>query len=71
MSGQTCYTKKTAIGALSHYISEYSGDDFQPMNINFGIIEGVQARIRNKQERYAAVSARALSVIDDIIANVL
>lgn len=41
------------------------------MNINFGIIEGVQARIRNKQERYAAVSARALSVIDDIIANVL
>lgn len=65
------FTKKTAIGALSHYISEYSGDDFQPMNINFGIIEGVQARIRNKQERYAAVSARALSVIDDIIANVL
>ena len=58
------FTKKTAIGALSHYISEYSGDDFQPM-------EGVQARIRNKQERYAAVSARALSVIDDIIANVL
>ena len=65
------FTKKTAIGALSHYISECSGDDFQPMNINFGIIEGVQARIRNKQERYAAVSARALSVIDDIIANVL
>ena len=65
------FTKKTAIGALSHYISEYSGDDFQPMNINFGVIEGVQARIRNKQERYAAVSARALSVIDDIIANVL
>ena len=65
------FTKKTAIGALSHYISEYSGDDFQPMNINFGIIEGEQARIRNKQERYAAVSARALSVIDDIIANVL
>lgn len=65
------FTKKTAIGALSHYISEYSGDDFQPMNINFGIIEGVQARIRNKQERYAAVSARALCVIDDIIANVL
>lgn len=65
------FTRKTAIGALSYYISEYSGDDFQPMNINFGIIEGVQTRIRNKQERYAAVSARALCVIDDIIANVL
>ncbi len=65
------FTKKTAIGALSHYISEYSGSDFQPMNINFGIMEGVQTRIRNKQERYTAVSVRALCVIDDIIANVL
>ncbi len=57
---------KTAIGALGRYVSQYAGHDFQPMNINYGIIDGLEGRIRNKQERYARVAARALETIDDI-----
>lgn len=51
----------TATGALSNYISTFCGDNFQPMNINFGIIDGLDERIRNKRERYAKISERALA----------
>ena len=36
---QTIFPRFTAIGALAHYISDESVDNFQPMGINFGIIE--------------------------------
>lgn len=61
------FTKYTAIGALSNYISENSCSDFQPMNVNFGIIESLDTRIKNKAERYTAVSNRALEKINEII----
>ncbi len=61
------FPKTTATGALAHYISEFNGSDFQPMNINFGIIESYPERIKNKRERYAKISERALSVIEKII----
>ncbi len=57
----------TATGALSNYISTFAGDDFQPMNINFGIIDGLNERIKNKRERYAKISERALFVMREII----
>lgn len=57
----------TATGALGNYISTFSGEDFQPMNINFGIIDGLNERIKNKRERYAKISERALTVLKDII----
>lgn len=60
------FTAKTAMGALGCYVSHYAGADFQPMNINFGIIEGIGEHIRNKQERYAAIAGRSLKIIDDI-----
>lgn len=63
------FTRYTAIGALGHYISEFPGRDFQPMNVNFGIMEQMERGPRSKQERYAAVSERALGALGDIIAN--
>lgn len=60
------FTAKTAIGALGRYISSYAGNDFQPMNINYGIIEGLDKRVRGKQERYGRIAARALAVIDGL-----
>ena len=54
----------TALGALGYHVSESEGSNFQPMNINFGIITSLDTRIRNKQERYAAVSARALERLE-------
>lgn len=58
------FTRETAIGSLGHYVSEYNGSDFQPMNVTFGIMDAYPARIRNKQERYHRIAERALTRID-------
>ena len=60
------FTKATATGALANYISEDSCSNFQPMNVNFGIIEPLEIRIKSKVERYEAISARALEKINEI-----
>lgn len=60
------FTKYTAIGALSHYISDESVKKFQPMNINFGIIEGLSYKMKNKKERYLKISERALEEIEKL-----
>lgn len=56
---------RTCIGALAAYISNQSIDKFQPMNANFGIIDGLDERIRNKQERYNKIAQRALDVLKE------
>ena len=60
------FPSATASGALSHYIANFSGKNFQPMNINFGIIDSLEERIRSKKERYQKVSERALSIMKGI-----
>ncbi len=60
------FTKKTAIGALAHYISSYSGSNFQPMNINYGIMEQLEDMPRNKTQRSEEIARRSLSVIEAI-----
>lgn len=69
MAGKTPidFTKFTATGALANYISEGSCGRFQPMNVNFGIIEPLDIRIKVKSERYEAISARALDRLNKII----
>jgi len=54
---------KTCIGALANYISNSANTKFQPMNANFGIIESLDCRIKNKQERYRKIAERALEVL--------
>lgn len=54
------FTSETAIGALGHYVAEYNGGDFQPMNITFGIMDPLRERVRSKQERGQKLSERAL-----------
>lgn len=56
----------TAIGALARYISSPGTTRFQPMNINFGIMDSLDERIRNKKERYRSIAIRALSTIESI-----
>lgn len=65
------FGRQTALGAMAHYVADYCGSDFQPMNINFGIMEGIEKAPRKKEERYTLIAERALSVIDGIIANML
>lgn len=57
----------TAIGALASYISDESVVKFQPMNINFGIIDPLDYKFKGKKhDRYLEVSRRALAAIDEI-----
>ena len=48
------------IGALMRYISDESVKNFQPMGANFGVLPPIEPKIRDKQERYAALSQRGL-----------
>ncbi len=57
----------TAIGALGLYISDESVENFQPMNINFSIIQPLEQRIRKKAEKNLAIANRSLAVIDELI----
>lgn len=58
-------SSKTSIGALPIYISDESITKFQPMNSNFGIIDGWHEKVRgNKAARYALIAQRALDIID-------
>ena len=54
----------TMIGALLSYICNPAVTDFQPMGANFGIIPPTEPHIRDKRERYAALSKRSLSWFD-------
>ena len=53
----------TAHGALANYISNPAIENFQPMNINFGLIPPLTVRIRKKREKNAQIAARALEAL--------
>lgn len=53
----------TAHGALANYISNPDIENFQPMNINFGLIPPLTVRIRKKKEKNAQIAARALEAL--------
>ena len=61
------FDAKTAIGALGAYISNESITNFQPMNVNFGIMEALPDRIRDKRERAEAIAARSLAQIQSYL----
>ncbi len=50
----------TMIGALLNYITDETVTNFQPMGANFGIIPPLENHIRDKRERYMALSQRSL-----------
>lgn len=54
------FPKETALGALTYYVSHYEGKNFQPMNVNFGLVPPLSARVP-KKEKNAKLAERALS----------
>ena len=60
------FPQETATGALSLYISGGSVGDFQPMNINFGIITPLGYRVKGKRNKNAEISKRSLEIIDGL-----
>lgn len=59
----------TMIGALCEYISDESVKNFQPMGANFGVLPPIEPKIRDKRERYMALSQRALASLQKSMEN--
>lgn len=57
----------TMMGALAHHVCDTTVTDFQPMGANFGVLPPLETHIRDKKERYAALSARALKALEEMI----
>ncbi len=57
----------TACGALCRHVAYSVSGDFQPMNINFGIMEPLGERIRSKEEKNTKISQRALCHLREMI----
>ena len=57
------YPRETAIGALAAYISDQSVANFQPMNVNFGIMPPLGYRVKGKANKNLAIAQRALDAL--------
>ena len=58
------FTQETAMGALAWYVSGGCVGEFQPMNINFGIISPLGYRVKGgKANKNLAIAKRALDII--------
>ena len=56
------FSELSMIGALAKYIST-ENDRFQPMNANFGILPGLDEKIRDKKLRYGKLADMAISTL--------
>lgn len=61
------FPAETAIGALGLYVSNGSVGDFQPMNINFGIIPPLDHRVKGKRNKNAELGRRSLDILSQTI----
>ena len=68
LSGQVPldFPRETAIGALALYVSNESVVDFQPMNINFGIMPSLDYKVKGKRNKNAELSRRSLELVDKL-----
>ncbi len=61
------FTSKTMIGALSEFIANANESNFQPMNSNFGIVDSLNERVKNKKEKNTKIATISLKTIDEIL----
>ena len=60
------FSRKTAMGALGYYISNENAVNFQPMNVNFGIIDPLEERVKGKANKNLAIANRALAYLESM-----
>ena len=63
------FPQETAIGALALYVSGGSVGDFQPMNINFGLITPLERRVKGKRNKNTEISKRSLAIIEEMLSK--
>jgi methylenetetrahydrofolate--tRNA-(uracil-5-)-methyltransferase len=59
------FPKETALGALARHLEGSPSVNFQPMNINFGLLPPLEVRIRAKREKNQKISERALAKLEE------
>ncbi len=57
----------TMLGALINHVTLSQSKDFQPMGANFGVLPPLSEHIKDKRERYMALSKRAIIWYDENI----
>ena len=55
---------ETAFGALLAHATNPDTADYQPMHVNFGIMEPLDPPVRNKRERYGAYARRGTQALE-------
>ena len=60
------FPRETAIGALGHYISDPSIVNFQPMNVNYGIVAPLGYRVKGKANKNLAIANRGLEILETL-----
>ena len=65
------FPQETAIGALGLYVSNGSVGNFQPMNINFGIIPPLGYKVKGKRNKNAVLSQRSLEILEPLREEIL
>ncbi|MFP5526929.1 FADH(2)-oxidizing methylenetetrahydrofolate--tRNA-(uracil(54)-C(5))-methyltransferase TrmFO [Peptococcus simiae] len=55
------FPETTTLGALMGYISHSLTPNFQPMNVNFGLLPPLEKKVRNKKDRNSQYADRALA----------
>ena len=58
------FPEDTAHGALCHYITHAEGKNFQPMNVNFGLLPPLGQKIRDKKVKNKMIADRALDSLE-------
>ncbi|KAA0966524.1 FADH(2)-oxidizing methylenetetrahydrofolate--tRNA-(uracil(54)-C(5))-methyltransferase TrmFO [Sporosarcina sp. ANT_H38] len=59
------FPHETALGSMARYVTEANPQNFQPMNINFGLFPELGKRVRSKLERAEKHAERALKAISE------
>ena len=63
---QIDFSTQTITGALAQYISSANGKYFQPMNANFGILDGLDHHERDKQKKKQLLASRSVEKMKQI-----
>ncbi|HLH45015.1 MAG TPA: methylenetetrahydrofolate--tRNA-(uracil(54)-C(5))-methyltransferase (FADH(2)-oxidizing) TrmFO [Bryobacteraceae bacterium] len=58
------FPRQTAVGSLCAYISGANPADYQPANITFDLLPGLEKTNPNRQSRHAEICRRALDAIE-------
>lgn len=64
------FPEETMIGAMADYITNANPDNFQPINVNFGLVPPFEERIKNKKEKYEKYAERAIGTIQNFMKKI-